>query len=199
MDNYKIIQERLLNKDKTVLKDLYEAYGKKFYSYSIRNWDLSEDDSWEAVYKTLETSVLKLVDYAFESQKHFDNYLFKVFVNYLRQAFRVKRKHQDNELEFIDFREEEIPDEIGHYLNSVSFTDYYKSEENDLPVLTDLKTALNELEEPERDLLLLRAQQYSYEEIAELLQIENNQLKVKYHRAKKKLFQVLQDKQLNRS
>lgn len=198
MDNYKIIQERLLNKDKTVLKDLYETYGKKFYSYSIRNWDLSEDDSWEAVYKTLETSVLKLVDFSFDSQGHFDNYLFKIFVNYLRQAFRVKRKHQDHELEFIDFREEEIPDEIGHYLNNVSFTDYYKSEENDLPVLTDLKTALNELDEPERDLLLLRAQQYSYEEIADLLQIENNQLKVKYHRAKKKLFQVLQDKQLSR-
>ena len=198
MDNYKIIQERLKDKDKTVLKDLYETYGKKFYSYSIRNWDLSEDESWEAVYKTLETSVLKLVDYVFESQSHFDNFLFKVFVNYLRQAFRVKRKQQIHEMEFVDFREDEIPDEIGQYLNNVSFTDYYKSEETDLPVLIDLKIALNDLEEPERDLLLLRAQQYSYDEIAELLQIENNQLKVKYHRAKKKLFQVLQDKQLSR-
>ena len=54
-----------------------------------------------------------------------------------------------------------------------------------------LEEALEKLSEEDRDLLLLRGQNFSYNEIAEFLKIENNQLKVKFHRAKKKLLQQI--------
>jgi RNA polymerase sigma-70 factor (ECF subfamily) len=45
----------------------------------------------------------------------------------------------------------------------------------------------------DRELLLLKAQNYTYDEIASILSIENNQLKVKHHRAKQKLINLLKD------
>ena len=50
-----------------------------------------------------------------------------------------------------------------------------------------LQKALLQLPEQERDLVLLRANDYSYDAIAKMLKMENNQLKVKFHRAKAKV------------
>ena len=53
------------------------------------------------------------------------------------------------------------------------------------------------LNDVERELVLLRMSNYSYDEIAKMLGIENNQLKVKFNRAKakieKKTLELLKD------
>lgn len=196
MKEYTEILDLLKSQQQNGLEQLYENYGKKFYSYCIRQWSLAEDDAWEIIYKTLETLVLKLSNYDFESQAHFNNFLYKVLINFIRQHFRARRNQEDHELMLLDFQDDEDSAAIvTKLLNEQAFKDYYALEIVDNPAILALKEALNKMDEQEKDILLLRAQNYSYEEIAKLLAIENNQLKVKHHRAKKKLVQTLIDNQ----
>ncbi|MDO3641498.1 RNA polymerase sigma factor [Mucilaginibacter sp. L3T2-6] len=196
MKQYTEILDLLKSQQQNGLEQLYENYGKKFYSYCIRQWSLAEDDAWEIIYKTLETLVLKLSNYDFESQAHFNNFLYKVLINFIRQHFRARRNQEDHELMLLDFQDDEDSAAIvTKLLNEQAFKDYYALEIVDNPAILALKEALNKMDEQEKDILLLRAQNYSYEEIAKLLAIENNQLKVKHHRAKKKLVQTLIDNQ----
>jgi len=193
---YTEILNLLKSQQQSGLEQLYENYGKKFYNYCIRQWSLTEDDAWEIIYKTLETLVLKLSNYEFESQAHFDNFLFKVLINFVRQYFRSRRHQEDYEMVLLDFQEEDhLSSTVTKLLNEQSFKDYYALEIVDNTAILALKDALTKIDEQEKDILLLRAQNYSYDEIAKFLGIENNQLKVKYHRAKKKLIQILIENQ----
>ncbi|GAB2972360.1 hypothetical protein GCM10027049_02600 [Mucilaginibacter puniceus] len=197
MIDYKDIMQLIINQDPKGLEELYDTYGKKFYTYCARNWHLSEDDSWEVIYKTLETLILKLSHYEFESKQHFDNFLYKVLTNFLRQYFRKNRSQSEHEIEYVDLtNSEENTKEIIQHINQVSFADYYRSEYIDSPELLHLNEALDQLDPVDKDILLLRAQNYTYEEISDFLGIENKQLKVTHHRAKKKLIDKLIAKQL---
>ncbi len=190
--NYQDILQLIGDKDPKGLEELYQAYGSRFYAYAVQRWHLSEDEAWEIVYKTLETLVLKLSNYQFQSKAFFEGFLYKVFVNFLRQSFRTKRSSQQNEIEFFDLNDEdELPIYLSKQIGKAAFTDYYKTETVDNPVLVILNDALDKMDEIDRDILLLRAQNYSYEEIAHLLKIDNNQLKVKHHRAKQKLLNII--------
>jgi RNA polymerase sigma factor (sigma-70 family) len=193
--NYLDIITLIGNKDPKGLEELYQAYGKKFFGYSVNQWHLSEDEAWEVVYKTLETLVLKLSNYHFESQTYFDNFLYKVLFNFLRQHFRAKRSHEDK-LVLVDlYEDQEKMPSLTRQLDAISFQDYYKSEIVENPVLLALNDALSQLEGADKDILLLRAQNYSYDEIAAMLNIDNKQLKVKHHRAKQKLINILNEPQ----
>ena len=81
-------------------------------------------------------------------------------------------------------------------VEQVVFEDYYQNEVLESPLFMALKKGLEELTSEERELLLLKAQNYSYEEIAAMLHIENKQLKVKHHRAKKKLVNLIEKGQI---
>lgn len=196
--DYKEIIEFIRLKDKRGIEALYDDYGKKLYSHAIIKWDFSEDEAWEAVYKTLDTLLLKLPGYAIESDLHFNNLVFKIFKNYLRQHLRDKRRKEEK-IEFVSIEKfENIPagDNIIEYnADDIAFTDYYKSEVLETSLFTNLKIALEKLEPSDKELLLLRAQNYSYDEIANLLNIKNDQLKVKYFRAKKKLVEMIDEQQ----
>jgi RNA polymerase sigma-70 factor (ECF subfamily) len=187
----------IINQDPKGLEELYDTYGKKFYTYCVRNWHLSEDEAWEVIYKTLETLILKLSHYEFVSKQHFDNFLYKVLTNFIRQYFRKNRSHTEQEIEYVDLtNSEETSKEVTQHINQLSFTDYYKSEFIDSPELLNLNEALDKLEPIDKDILLLRAQNYTYDEISIFLGIENKQLKVTHHRAKKKLIDKLIEKQI---
>lgn len=192
---YRDILQLIGNKDSKGLEELYQVYGSKFYAYAIQRWNLSEDDAWDVVYKTLETLVLKLPNYEFKSQALFEGFMFKVLVNFLRQHFRSKRHAQESEIEFVDLNNEEMPYQISKQINKTAFTEYYKTESVENPALLILNEALNKLDANDKDILLLRAQNYSYDEIAALLGIDNNQLKVKHHRAKQKLLNLITELQ----
>lgn len=202
---YQQILELIANKDKKALELLYQQYGQKFYSYAIHKWQMDTELAWEVVYHTLETLLLKLSDYQIESQAHFDNLIFKIFVNFLRQAFRKHRKRQ-YDIEYVDFNEQEAQDrdETDHEdspqpiqssvpIDANLFNRAYETDVNENPRLTALKQALSEMNETERNILLLRAQNYSYEEIAQMLHIENKSLKVKYLRSKNKLRKIFEN------
>jgi RNA polymerase sigma-70 factor (ECF subfamily) len=190
MENFLEIADLIKKQDSKALKMLYEHYGKKFYSYCVIRWHLNEDEGWEVVYKTLEALVLKLSNYSFDSQRDFERFIFRVLINFLRQQYRsAQAKAKD--IEFIDIDGVDSAKTFEKYLNASAVKDYYKTESFDSLVLNQLTTALEKLEEIDRDLLLLRAQNFTYEEIAVMLQVDDAQLKVRHHRAKKKLIEVL--------
>lgn len=196
--DYKDILELIRLKDKRGIEALYDNYGKKLYSHAIIKWGFSEDEAWEAVYKTLDTLLLKLPGYAIESDLHFNNLVFKIFKNYLRQHLRDRRRKEEK-IEFVSIEKfENIPganEVIELDTDDVAFTDYYKSEVLETSLFTNLKIALEKLAPSDKEILLLRAQNYSYDEIAGLLNIKSDQLKVKYFRAKKKLVELISKQQ----
>jgi len=197
--DYQEILEKIKNKDRSGLEALYNQFGQKFYVYAVKKWRLNEDESWEVVYQTLDTLILKLSGYDFESEKHFQNFIFKVFINYLRQKFRYNRNRQLQLTETLSFdghselgNGDETINELPLFDDNIRpFEEYYTTGLIENPKLIALKKALSELSETERDILLLRAQNYSYDEISSMLKIENKQLKVKHHRSKVKLIQLL--------
>lgn len=190
--DYRTILQFISDKAPMGLELLYERYGRPFYKYAVDRWKMGEEDAWELVYKTLETLVLKLSDYEFESQAKFDGFLFKVFANFLRQKHREIRTKQLPQLKFFDLEKEFVlPGIVQEALTKQAFSSYYASETLESPQLKMLKDSLEQLGQTDRDILLLRAQNYSYEEIARMLGIENTQLKVKHHRAKQKLTDIL--------
>ncbi|CAN5378150.1 hypothetical protein BH11BAC3_BH11BAC3_01920 [soil metagenome] len=194
MAEYTDVIELIDKKDPKGLEELYNIYGSRFYSYSISRWNLTEDEAWDVVYKTLETLVLKLSNYKFESKARFEGFLFKVLVNFLRQYFRANRSQHEGDIEFVDLNsEDEMPYYISKHIHKNAFAEYYKTELVESPALILLNDALGQLEQSDKDILLLRAQNYSYDEIAVLLKIDNNQLKVKHHRAKQKLLNIINE------
>ena len=196
MQDYKDIIGLIRKKDPAGLEVLYNEYGSRFYDYATRRWELTEDDAWEVVYKTLETLVLKLDNYRFELKALFEAFLFKVLLNFIREYYRAKRSRNIAELELVDlYDEEQTPHHISKQVSKNAFAEYYKTELIESPDLLLLNDALQRLEQADQDILLLRAQNYSYDEIAQLLGIANNQLKVKHHRAKQKLITIINDLQ----
>lgn len=198
--NYLEIISLIDQKDRKGWENLYLLYGKKFYGFAVDNWGFNEDEAWEIVYQTLQTVILKIGEYEIQSQAHFDNLLFKIFTNFLRQQYR-KNKVISQDFRVLSFSEIEtgISDDEGFNVDELKnpftkefFLEYIDSEETENPKLKELQLALSKLEPIEKDLLLLKANGFTYEQIADMLKIENNQLKVKHHRAKKKLIKFLQ-------
>ena len=59
-----------------------------------------------------------------------------------------------------------------------------------------LNNAIGRLTEIEKAVIMLYLDEKTYDEIAEILGIDNNQLKVKHHRAKQKLIKLLNESSL---
>lgn len=205
--NFNTIIELLRSRDKKGLEVLFVLYGQKFFGYSVDKWKFSEDDSWEVVYLTLDTLVIKLPNYDFESQAHFENFVYKVFINFLRQKFRYNRRKEEK-ISYVSLSESHhdltndsniTTKQLEDSLPEDFFGDYYSSEESDNPRLVLLTKALEQLSVTDREILLLKAQNYTYDEIASMLKIENNQLKVSHHRAKARLIKILQQELNNNS
>lgn len=189
-------------KDRRGWENLYLQYGKKFYGFAITKWSFNEDEAWNIVYQTLETIIIKIGDYRIESQAHFDNLVFKIFTNFLRQEYRRLKKISED-FQILSYAEMEIAidDEVEKKITGENlkipfdkefFREFFETEETESPKITELKKALNKLDPFEKDLLLLKANNFSYDEIAKMLKVDNNQLKVKHYRAKNKLIKLLQ-------
>ena len=187
------IVEQLKTDPEKGLKTLFDQYVDKLYGYAVTNWGMNEEDSWELISDTFYRLIDAVNEYEFESQKHFENFLFKVFKNNLRQWYR-KQQSEKQHITIVSLEETLVEggdsdEQLLEAEEALKELDYNNSSpdisENSKLVL--LEEALDGLSAFDKDLLLLRAQNFSYRQIADYLNLENNQLKVKYHRAKKKL------------
>lgn len=153
---------------------VYERYGKKLFSYGVHSWKLDEDSSWDLVYKTVYRVAEKSKSYTFESEEKFAGFVFTVFMNLLRNRFRDTRKEREQ------FKEEPLGQ---HSFLLAGETDAEEiSWQRRL-----LEEELEQFEDWQRMLLLLRAQDIPYEQISRFIDKPTDQLKVYYQRLKKQL------------
>jgi RNA polymerase sigma factor (sigma-70 family) len=163
------------------LTEIYNRYGKKLYSYAIRTWKVSEDDAWNLIYKTLYKVIETHQQYTFENEDKFASFVFRVFINLLRNHYRDK-KNQGVEVEATDLN-------TARFENGTSAaTEVAPSKQ-----LTALSAALDEMEDWQRMLLLMRSEGMSYQEIAQYIDKPENQLKVYYQRLKEQLTKKLHE------
>ena len=167
------IASKIKKKDADAIALLYNSYGKKLFGYARVKWQLEEDDSWELIYKTL-YKVMDVIDkYEFESETKFQGFVFTIFVNYLRNHYR---DHKDKKLQLVELTE---------------LHEKTSDEKNDQPTVKQspqmecLQKVLQLLEDWQRIILLMRAQDYSYEDIGKYVDRPTEQLKVYHMRLKK--------------
>jgi RNA polymerase sigma-70 factor (ECF subfamily) len=159
------------NKDSVAL--LYRYYGKKLFGYARTKWKLEEDDSWEMVYKTL-YKVMQVIDhYQFENENKFQGFVFTIFVNYLRNHYRDHKERKIQMVELTEFHERTGDGTDQGDVQKLS------------PQMLCLQKVLQTLDDWQRILLLMRAQDYSYEDIGNYVDRPTEQLKVYYMRLKK--------------
>ncbi len=159
--------------NKEAIAFLYNQYGKKLYGYAVSKWHMSEDEAWDMVYKTL-YKIIEVADkYTFENEQKFVGFIFKVFINYLRMHYRDTKNKKIETVELSDKRMNVAPKSTG----SSPLT----------PQMKVLQEELDKLEDWQRILLLMRAQDMSYASIAAYVNKSEDQLKVYYMRLKKSI------------
>lgn len=169
------IASKIKEKNTDAVALLYSRYGKKLYGYSVSKWKLSEDDSWELVYKTLFKVIKVLDDYKFEDENKFISFLFKIFINYLRNHYRDTKDKQLETVELSETHEKLAGDRNEQQEGPVKLS----------PLMECLQKVLHVMEDWQRIILLMRAQDYSYEDIAKYVSRPAGQLKVYHMRLKK--------------
>ena len=155
---------------------MYNRYGKKLVAYAMYHWKVTEDEAWELTYKTLYKIIDVIDKYSFETESKFNGFVFQVFINNLRNQYNEKKaKH----VEIIPLNESH-----GNTDNKEFDTE---QEITTNPYMNCLKKILEQLDDWKRILLLMKAQDFSYEDIAQYVDKPGEQLKVYYMRAKKTL------------
>jgi RNA polymerase sigma factor (sigma-70 family) len=173
------------NKDEGITV-LYNRYGKKLYTYAIKNWNLDEDQSWDVVYRTIYQVVSAIDKYEFENESKFSGFVFKIFINYLRNHYRDEKRRKE-QLSFTALGE-------NHLNHNGSAMEPQNEDTKDSQSMQLLKAELEKLEDWERILLLLRGQNVAYSEIAKHIDKPEEQLKVYYQRLKNKMMERLKNK-----
>lgn len=169
------IVSKIKNKDNDAIALLYNRYGKKLYGYAIVKWKLGEDEAWELVYKTF-YKVIQVVDqYNFENEDKFLGFLFKIYLNYLRNHYRDTKNKKLELVELNETHESLTTEKDEKKSDSVKRN----------PFMECLQKVLQHMEDWQRIILLMRAQDYAYEEIAKYVNKPVEQLKVYHMRLKK--------------
>ena len=179
------------------LTALFKGYGQQLFGFSVTHFHFDEDESYDVLYKTMDTVGKVITRYDFTSENHFANWLLKIHKNNILQLLRSKKSKEKSIhiVSFIDWQNEakDLEDEnlnlenFEQTIEQISSVELYENSSKNNKLFSALQKALEQLSEIDRELLLLRMSNYSYDEIAKMLGIENNQLKVKFNRAKAKV------------
>lgn len=159
---------------------VYNRYGKRMYSYAISNWNLNEDEAWNLIYKTIYKVLESYHNYEFVSEEKFASFIFKIFINYLRNHYRDTKTERLFEFKAMDDVDLSLKKENTH-------------EEPVNKKLTQLNEVLDQMEDWERMLLLMRSEGRPYSEIAIYIDKPEHQLKVYYQRLKDRLTKKLNE------
>jgi RNA polymerase sigma factor (sigma-70 family) len=166
------------------LTEIYNRYGKKLYSYALKTWKVDEDAAWNLIYKTLYKVIETHGNYTFESEDKFASFVFRIFINYLRNHYRDKKQQEDTVP--IDLSNSSLHAADPGGMQAVEVAPNEK--------LAVLNEVLDQLEDWQRMLLLMRSEGMSYAEIAGFIDKPENQLKVYYQRLKEQLTKKLHER-----
>ena len=167
------IVSKIKKKDTDAVALLYSRYGKKLFGYARIKWKLSEDEAWEVIYKTLYKVMKVIDDYQFEDENKFIGFVFKIFINYLRNYYRDTKDKKLEMVELLEIHEKENAEKNE------------QQGQKNSPLMECLQKVLMVLEDWQRIILLMRAQDYPYDEIANYVNKPVDQLKVYHMRLKK--------------
>jgi RNA polymerase sigma factor (sigma-70 family) len=161
-----------------LIQELYEAYANKLWAYARKNYQVPEDEAMNLVYKTI-FRIAEVKDrYSFENEQKRNAFVFKTFINYLRNYYRDNKSFENRHSE-IELKDIASPTEDS------------LMEAN--PKLKTLQYLLDQMQDWERILLLMRGQGIPYCEISKFVSRPENQLKVYYARLKKKLLEDMNE------
>lgn len=164
------------DRDKAV-ELIFKAYSKPLQQYAVNQWQVEEDLIWDIIYKSIYKLIEVFNDKDFEHEAQMKAYLFRIFINYLKNAIRDKNTKQQGMIQVelsVNEEKKENPNESNN------------------PQLMQLILILDELEDWKRVLLLLKSQGVSYSEIAKLVNKPEKNLKVYYGRLKEEVKQRLE-------
>jgi len=169
---------QLKNADRdTFITAVYSRYGRKLYAYAIHSWKLNEDAAWELIYKTIYKTADTYSKYEFASEEKFAAFIFKIFINYLRNYYRDHKQEKAftfSLMDDVDLSTKQIEAEVPPGAK-----------------MTALNEVLESMQDWERMLLLMRSDGRAYSEIAKYIDKPENQLKVYYQRLKEQLTKKL--------
>jgi RNA polymerase sigma factor (sigma-70 family) len=171
-----ISQIELNNNSQKLVQELYELYAEKLQAYARRNYHVSEDVALELVYKTIYRIAEVKERYSFDNEHKRAAFVFKTFINLLRNHYRDDKTFEGRNME-VALNDVESPEEQT------------ASDVN--PKLRMLQTALDEMEDWERILLLMRGQGIPYKDISKFVSVPEKQLKVYYSRLKARLLKEM--------
>jgi DNA-directed RNA polymerase specialized sigma24 family protein len=163
----------IANLNNEVVIQLYKNYAKKLLRYTCNKYTINEDDAWAIIYKTIYKMAEVESKYQFENENKRQAFVFKTHINYLRNFFRDDRSF------------EKVNHEVELHENIIEQEKDTHSPKN-LP-LELLRSELEQLEDWQRILLLMRGQNVPYSDIAKYVDKPEDQLKVYYARLKKQL------------
>ncbi len=178
-DPEEIQQLKKLDKN-SFITVVYNRYGKKLYAYAVTHWNVTEDETWDLIYKTIYKVLDTYNNYTFESEGKFASFIFRIFINQLRNHYR---DHKRNTFEFTPMDDVDLS---THETATLTETSNAK--------LKALNTVLDEMEDWERMLLLMRSEGRAYSDIATYINKPESQLKVYYQRLKERLTKKLNGK-----
>jgi RNA polymerase sigma-70 factor (ECF subfamily) len=167
-------------KDKKAIQLVYDWYGKKLYGYAISKWRLEEDEAWDMVYQTIYKTIEVIDRYTFENEKKFAGFVFTMFCNNLRNLYHKKKQFVASTVELNDLH------------GSIQVEEEQPLAPDSLHMIC-LQQGLAGMDDWKRIVLLMRAQDYSYEEIAGYVKRPADQLKVYYMRLKKILTEKINE------
>jgi RNA polymerase sigma factor (sigma-70 family) len=158
-----------------LITELYQRFGKKLYAYAIHSWKCEEDVAWDLIYQSLYKTAAGFEKYSFESEEKLAAFLFRVFINCLRNHYRDQKKATDG-MTRTDLESQEVQNRPQQ-----------QAEQPAGEKMRRLKDELGKMEDWERILLLMRSDGRPYSEIATYVNKPENQLKVYYQRLKKQI------------
>jgi RNA polymerase sigma factor (sigma-70 family) len=162
---------------------LFENYGKKLVGYGMNVYKISEDSAWDIAYKSIYRVQEVCFQYSFESEQKFGSFIFRVYINYLKNFLRDENTRTQNAV-FIPLEESK-----RDFASSRSSGRPNSSN----PMMNKLKDELDKMDDWQRILLLMRSQGVSYSEIANYVNKPEDQLKVYYARLKNTLTNKMQE------
>ena len=179
-----IYQLLKLNRENGI-KLLFEQYSKKLLTYATYKWKTDEDTAWDLVYKTIYKTADVIHEYEFENEQKFSSFIFKIFINYLRNYVRDAKTASHGVTEVA--------------LNDTIINSYPANTKTSAPITKSMKILqreLDKLEDWQRILLLMRCQEMPYSAISKFVDKPEEQLKVYYARLKKQITEKINE-QLN--
>ena len=168
--------------DREIAERLYKAYGVNLVRYAIKSWQQDEDDAWEMLYDTLYGFINSYSTQIFDSKKQVGALVWKIFRNKIRDKLRQKKRQGNYSITGLDSLEAVL-------LESSTVRDESTVEN---PILSELDSVLEDLNDWERQLLICRANDFPYRVIEELTGRKKDFLKVHYQRLKKRISEKLE-------